>query len=97
MRSSHFVVLVEWLNRWGFHPLAIGGFPGQSSGMRLFQDQLYQKGDQFIRITGLDRYQVEFKTTTGDPKGEGEITVLEKKPFCRLIRGMTLLNPPAAK
>jgi hypothetical protein len=61
--------------------------------MRLFQDQIYQKGDRFIRIVRLDRYEVEFKTTQGDPKGEGTQQVFQKKEFCRLLKGMTLVVP----
>jgi hypothetical protein len=63
------------------------------SSMRLFQDQVYQKGGQFIRIVRLDRYEVEFKTTTGSVKGEGTLAVLAKKEFCRLLKGMTLVVP----
>lgn len=61
--------------------------------MRLFQDQIYQKGDQFIRIVRLDRYEVEYKATTGSVKGEGTQAVLVKKEFCRLLKGMTLVIP----
>lgn len=61
--------------------------------MRLFQDQVYQKGEQFIRIVRLDRYEVEYKVTTGSVKSEGTQTVLAKKPFCRLLKGMTLIVP----
>jgi hypothetical protein len=61
--------------------------------MRLFQDQVYQKGEQFIRIVRLDRYEVEYKTTTGSTKGEGTVAVLVKKEFCRLLKGMTLVVP----
>ncbi len=61
--------------------------------MRLFQDQVYQKGDRFIRIVRLDRYEVEYKATTGSVKAEGIQTVLQKKPFCRLLKGMTLVPP----
>ncbi len=41
----------------------------------------------------LDRYEVEFKTMTGDPKGEGSMTVAPKKEFCRMLKGMTLMPP----
>ncbi|MES2660533.1 MAG: hypothetical protein V4689_18045 [Verrucomicrobiota bacterium] len=61
--------------------------------MRLFQDQIYRKGDQHIRIIRLDRYEVEFKTTQGDPKGEGTVQVFKKKEFCRLLKNMTLVVP----
>lgn len=62
--------------------------------MRLFQDQIYQKGNQFIRIIRLDRYEVEFKTTQGDPKGDGPVEVFKKKEFCRLLKHSTLIFPP---
>lgn len=61
--------------------------------MRLFQDQIYQKGDRFLRIVRLDRYEVEYKDTTGSVKGEGTQQVLAKKEFCRLLKGMTLVVP----
>ncbi len=61
--------------------------------MRLFQDQVYQKGEQFIRIVRLDRYEVEYKATVGGVKAEGVQVILPKKPFCRLLKGMTLLVP----
>ena len=61
--------------------------------MRIYQDEIYQKGVNFIRIVRLDRYEVEFKSTTGDPKGEGSLAVLSKKEFCRLLKGMTLVPP----
>lgn len=61
--------------------------------MRLFQDQVYQKGEKFIRIIRLDRYEVEFKTMTGEPKGEGSVAVLAKKEFCRSLKGMVLVVP----
>jgi hypothetical protein len=61
--------------------------------MRIFQDQIYQKGERFIRIVRLDRYEVEFKSCDGSPKGEGTHAVLPKKEFCRLLKGMTLVVP----
>lgn len=69
------------------------GNPCPRCGMRLFQDEIYQKGNTYIRIIRLDRYEVEFKQTEGDPKGEAEEQVLVKKEFCRLIRGMTRIFP----
>ena len=63
------------------------------SAMRLYQDEIYQKGAKYIRIVRLDRYEVEFKTMEGNPKGEGTVAVLPKKEFCRLLKGMTLLPP----
>ena len=59
--------------------------------MRIFQDEIYQKGAKYIRIVRLDRYEVEFKTMETNPKGEGAVAVLPKKEFCRLLKGMTLM------
>jgi hypothetical protein len=64
--------------------------------MRIYQDEVYRKGEKYIRILRLDRYEVEFKTTTAGPKGEGPVTVATKKEFCRLLKGMELV-PPARK
>lgn len=66
---------------------------GPVSVMRIYQDEIYRKGETFIRILRLDRYEVEFKTTHGDPKGEGTMAVATKKEFCRLLKGMTLVPP----
>jgi hypothetical protein len=61
--------------------------------MRIYQDEVYRKGEKYIRIVRLDRYEVEFKTMNGDPKGEGPIAVATKKEFCRLLKGMELVPP----
>ena len=61
--------------------------------MRIYQDEIYQKGAKYLRIVRLDRYEVEFKTMEGNPKGEGTVAVLPKKEFCRLLKGMTLVVP----
>lgn len=61
--------------------------------MRIFQDQIYQKSGHFIRIVRLDRYEVEYKSSDGSPKGDGTVAVLPKKEFCRLLKGMTLVVP----
>ena len=63
------------------------------SPMRIYQDEIYQKGAKFIRIVKLDRYEVEYKTMDGSPKGEGVVAVASKKEFCRLLKGMTLVPP----
>jgi hypothetical protein len=73
--------------------LAKDAGPGQLEGVRLFQDQIYQKGDRFIRILRLDRYEVEYKAVKDSPKGVGEVAVATKKEFCRLIKGMALVVP----
>ena len=76
----------------GFSGLPAGGRTS-ASRMRIYQDEIYQKGARFIRIVKLDRYEVEYKTMDGDPKGEGPVAVASKKEFCRLLKGMTLVPP----
>jgi hypothetical protein len=61
--------------------------------MRIYQDEIYRKGEKYIRIVRLDRYEVEFKTMHGDSKGEGPVAVATKKEFCRLLKGMALVPP----
>ncbi len=61
--------------------------------MRIFQDQIYQKGDRYVRVVRVNRYEVEFKTTQNSPKAEGTQQVFAKKEFCRLLKGMTLMVP----
>jgi hypothetical protein len=66
---------------------------GAVCAMRIYQDEIYQKGVKFIRIVRLDRYEVEYKTMSGDPKGEGPLAVATKKDFCRLLKGMERVLP----
>ncbi|MGL4399502.1 MAG: hypothetical protein ACRCXD_06515 [Luteolibacter sp.] len=66
---------------------------GTVCAMRIYQDEIYQKGATFIRIVRLDRYEVEYKTMSGDPKGEGPVAVATKKEFCRLLKGMERVPP----
>ena len=64
--------------------------------MRIYQNETYRKGGKFIRILRVERHEVEFRATDGDPEAKTEPEVLSKKEFCRLIRGMDLV-PPVAK
>jgi hypothetical protein len=63
--------------------------------MKLQQNQVWKKGNEFIRITRLERLEVAYKTMTDLSTKEGNHHVISKKEFCRLIRGATLLDPPA--
>ncbi len=62
--------------------------------IKLQQDQLWKKGDRFLRITHLERLAVEYKEMTDLETKEGERHVLTKKEFCRLLKGATLVSPP---
>lgn len=64
--------------------------------MRLQQDQLWKKGDVFIRITRLERLEVAYKTMHDPDTKEGDHQVATKKEFCRLLKGAELVDGPAA-
>lgn len=64
--------------------------------MRLQQDQVWQLGDQFIRIVRLERMAVQYKQTTSSAHVAGPHQYATKKDFCRLLKGATLL-PPAPR
>jgi len=61
--------------------------------IKLQQDQVWQKGDRFLRITTLERLAVEYKEMADLETKEGTRHVLTKKEFCRLLKGATLLEP----
>lgn len=61
--------------------------------IKLQQDQVWQKGDKFLRITILERLAVEYKEMTDLETKEGTRHALTKKEFCRLLKGATLIEP----
>lgn len=63
--------------------------------LRLQQGQVWQRGDEFIRIVRLDRLQVDYKVVKHAKFGEGTHHQATKKDFCRLIKSATLLAPDA--
>lgn len=54
--------------------------------MKLQQNQIWKKGDEYIRITRLERLEVAYKAMTDLETKEGEHHVVTKKEFCRLIQ-----------
>ncbi|KAF0175696.1 MAG: hypothetical protein FD161_3236 [Limisphaerales bacterium] len=62
--------------------------------LKLQQGQVWRLGDQFLRITRLERLAVEYKASAGQAGKEGKVQQATKKGFCRLIKGAVLL--PAA-
>jgi len=64
--------------------------------MRLQQNQVWQQGDQFIRVVRLERKAVQYKTTKDSATVAGPHQYATKKDFCRLLKGATLL-PPAPR
>ncbi len=61
--------------------------------MRLHQNQVWKKGDQYIRIVRLERAAVEYKLSMEVLAPPGPHACTTKKEFCRLLKGATLLPP----
>lgn len=60
--------------------------------MKLQQNQLYKKDDEYIRIVELARLAVSYKSMKDPITGEGTTYLVTKKEFCRLIKGAELLD-----
>ena len=65
--------------------------------IKLQQNQVYKKGDEYIRIVQLERLEVQYKAITNLLAGDGEHHHVSKKEFCRLIKGATLLTQAEVK
>ena len=60
--------------------------------MKLKQGQIWQKGNNFYRITEWSRMIIQYKHTTKPGHKEGEVVEVSKKEFCRLIKGAKLVD-----
>lgn len=58
--------------------------------MRLYQNQIYRKGERTFRIVRLERLSVEYKEVNDLEPEEGKHHTVTKKEFCRLIKGAAL-------
>jgi hypothetical protein len=65
--------------------------------MKLQQGQVWQQGDQFLRIVHLERLEVEYKAVPRLNTREGVHHHVSKKDFCRLIKGAVLVGPNKTK
>jgi hypothetical protein len=63
--------------------------------LKLRQGQVWQRGDEFIRIVDLARLEVGYKVLKSLQTGEGTHQRSSKKEFCRLLKSATLLPPTA--
>jgi len=65
--------------------------------MKLQQDQLYQRGEEYIRIVKLERLAVDYKIITNFAQRDGVHFRMTKKAFCKLIKGLPLVSPEEQK
>ena len=61
--------------------------------MKLKQNQVWKRGEDYLRIVQLERLEVRYKAITNLLTGRGEHHHVSKKEFCRLIKDATLLTP----
>ncbi len=60
--------------------------------MRLQQGQLWDLGDQYVRIVVLERLAVEYKIIHSLETNEGTHQRATKKEFCALVKNATLVR-----
>lgn len=61
--------------------------------MKLCQGQTYKRGDAYLRITRLERLEVEYKIMESLVTKEGSHHHATKKEFCRMIKDWVLMTP----
>jgi hypothetical protein len=60
--------------------------------VKLAQNQVWKRGDEYLRIVHLERLEVQYKTLKNLLTGEGQRHHVSKKEFCRLLKDATLLT-----
>ncbi len=61
--------------------------------LKLRQGQIWQCGDNYIRIVQLERLEVGYKIIKNLKTGAGKHIVTSKKDFCRLLKTCTPYPP----
>lgn len=68
--------------------------------MKLEQGQIWQRGEDYIRIVEWARLSIEYKVMKDPVSKVGTLHKATKKEFCRLLKGAVRLKPedlPAAE
>ena len=60
--------------------------------IRLQQDQVWKRGEEYLRILHLERLEVEYKSVKSLTTREGTRHHVSKKDFCRLIKTAHLMT-----
>ena len=60
--------------------------------MKLAQNQVWKRGDEYLRIVRLERLEVQYKAISNLLSGAGTHHHVSKKEFSRLIKNATLLT-----
>lgn len=65
--------------------------------VKLQQGQVWQCGDEFVRIVHLERLKVGYKSASTLKFTDGTHQRTSKKDFCRLLKGALLITPKPPK
>ena len=60
--------------------------------IKLQQDQVWKRGDEYLRILHLERLEVEYKVVKSLTTREGTFCHVSKKDFCRLLKTAHLMT-----
>lgn len=63
--------------------------------MKLAQGQVWQLGDEYLRIVTWERLAIEYKVLKDPACKVGTLQRVTKKEFCRRIKGAVLCPPEA--
>ncbi len=61
--------------------------------MKLYQNQVWQTAQGYLRITRWERLAVEYKQMADLKSKDGVHQRVTKKEFCRMLKGAVLLSP----
>jgi hypothetical protein len=61
--------------------------------VKLQQDQVWKRGEKYLRILHLERLEVEYKSVKSLTTRAGTRHHVSKKDFCRLLKQARLLPP----
>ena len=64
--------------------------------LKLEQNQVWKRGDEYLRIVELERLRVQYKAFTDPHPAPGKHHEMTKKEFCRLLKDAMLLTPEQA-
>jgi hypothetical protein len=60
--------------------------------MKLQQDQVWKRGEEYLRILHLERLEVEYKSVKSLTTRAGTRHHVSKKDFCRLLKTAQLMT-----
>lgn len=72
--------------------VALTPFGRYGRRMRLAQDQIWKKDDEYLRIVEWARMSIVYKLIDSPTSKKGTLHKATKKEFCRLLKGAELVT-----